>query len=118
MNWKYLGAAALVLGAAAAYGADNPLIGSWKFSSTNLKSGPTGCVSVFVFRETTATITHPPSSLYPGGSVQNMAVTYVPSPTTVFVMTSAAGHVNYNFVDHNHMYTETAWGKCNYQRTN
>jgi hypothetical protein len=97
---------------------ENLLIGSWTFSSTDNKFGPAGCPSLFVFKETTATITHPPSDVYPGGSVQNMTVTYVPSPAVVFVMTNAAGHVNYNFVDHDHMYTEDAWGKCNYERTN
>ena len=96
----------------------NPLIGSWKFSSTNNKFGAAGCDSKFVFTEKMATITSPPSSVIPQGSVRSMAVRYVPSPTLVTVMTNAAGHVNYTFVDKNHMYTEDAWGKCNFERTN
>ena len=95
----------------------NPLIGSWKFSSTNNKFGASGCSSAFVFKEKMATITTPPSSVIPAGSVRSMAVTYVASPTLVSVMTNAPGHVNYTFVDKNHMYTEDAWGRCNYERT-
>jgi hypothetical protein len=97
---------------------NNPLIGSWKFSSTNNKFGPAGCSSKFVFAEKTATISTPPTRVIPAGSVRSMAVTYVASPTLVSVMTNAAGHVNYSFVDKNHMYTADAWGKCNYERTN
>ncbi len=96
----------------------NLLIGSWKFSSTNSKFGAAGCSSTFVFTEKTATITNAPSSVIPAGSVSKMAVRYVPSPTLVSVMTNAPGHVNYNFVDKNHMYTEDPYGKCNYERTN
>ena len=95
----------------------NPLIGSWKFSSTNNKFGATGCQSAFVFTDKTATITTPPSKVIPAGAVRSMAVSYVTaSPALVAVMTNAAGHVNYSFVDRNHMYTEDAWGRCNYER--
>src|ERR1700739_4205878 len=96
----------------------NPLIGSWKFTSTNNKFGASGCSSTFVFMEKQATITSPPSKVIPKGSVSTMAGTYVASPTLVTVMTNAAGHVNYTFTDKNHMYTEDAWGKCNFERTN
>jgi hypothetical protein len=96
----------------------NPLIGSWKFTTTNNKFGASGCSSSFVFTEKMATITTPPSSVIPDGSVSSMAVTYVASPMLVTVMTNAAGHVNYTFLDKNHMYTEDAWGKCNYELTN
>jgi hypothetical protein len=64
-----------------------------------------------------ATITSLPSSVIPAGSVRSLAVRYVPSPTLVSVMTNARGHVNYTFVDENHMYTEDAWGKCYFERT-
>jgi hypothetical protein len=96
----------------------NPLIGSWKFSGTNNKFGAAGCSSEFVFTDKIATITSPPSSVIPAGSVRSMAVTYVTaSPTLVAVMTDAGIHVNYSFVDKNHMYTEDPWGRCNYERT-
>ena len=95
----------------------NPLLGSWKYSSTTSKFGAAGCSTTFVFTPTMATITSPPSSVIPAGSVSSMAVTYVASPTLVSVMTNAAGHVNYSFVDKDHMYTEDAWGRCNYERT-
>ena len=96
----------------------NPLIGSWKFVNTTDKAGATGCNSNFVFTDKMAMITTPPSSVIPGGSVRSMAVTYVASATLVSGMTNAAGHVNYTFADKNHMYTEDAWGRCNYERVN
>ncbi len=94
----------------------NPLIGTWKFVSTTNSQGPVACNSSFVFAENTATISTPPSSIIPGGAVRTMAVHYVPSPTLVSVVTDAAGHVNYNIVDKDHMYTEDAWGRYYYQR--
>lgn len=95
---------------------DNPLLGSWRFASTTEQDGPSACPSVFVFTAQRATITHPANTVYPQGAVSNMAVTYVPAPTLVTVMTNAAGYVEYNFTDRNHMYTENPWGKCFYAR--
>lgn len=95
----------------------NPLLGSWKFTTTNNKFGAKGCSQAYVFRDKTATITYADNETM-RGAVKTMDVTYVPSPTVVFVMTNAAGHVNYNIVDANHMYLEDAWGRCNYERTN
>jgi hypothetical protein len=96
----------------------NPLIGSWKFSSTNKKSGPAECDSTFVFTEKMATITASPSNVIFKGSARSMAVTYiVASPKLVAVMTNAPGSVEYNLVNNNRMYTEDAWGRCNYDRT-
>jgi hypothetical protein len=94
----------------------NPLLGSWKFSSTTQQSGPSACSISFVFADKTATITTAATSVIPGGT-RSMAVTYVAAPTMVAVMTNAAGHVNYTFTDKDHMYTEDPWGKCFYQRS-
>ncbi|HEY3796715.1 MAG TPA: hypothetical protein VGL58_00045 [Caulobacteraceae bacterium] len=99
-----------------AQAAPNPILGSWRFASTNQASGAAGCQTSFVFSATAATITTPPSSVIPAGSTRTMAVSYVTaSPSFVTVMTDGT-YVNYSFADANHMFTQDAWGTCNYVR--
>ncbi|HVN93485.1 MAG TPA: hypothetical protein VMT38_07310 [Terracidiphilus sp.] len=39
----------------------------------------------------------------------------MPSPSLVVVMANG-DHVNYKFTDKDHMFFETPWGNCYYQR--
>lgn len=106
----------------------NPLIGSWKYS------GPAGvnqCTSTSVFNEKMAILSYPatpalPNNPYstatPARTANVPVIRYMPSPTLVVLLTGGQGYptdsTNYNFVDRNHMWTETAYGKCTYERTN
>lgn len=98
---------------------DNPLIGSWKFSGTTGQMSAQVCYATMTFTETgsrngKATFSSPPSGgLVPPTTTMN--VIYVPAPTLVTVM--AGNNVNYTFTDKNHTYTDSAWGKCLYERT-
>jgi hypothetical protein len=112
----------------------NPLIGSWKFAS--LTGTTTDCYSTAVFKDNVAIISYPevpalPNNAYstvtPARTVSVQILRYMPSATMVVAMSGGGGanaqhfpddHENFNFVDKNHMWNESAWGKCYYERTN
>ena len=107
----------------------NPLIGSWKF--TKLTGTTTSCSATSVFKEKVAVITYaatkadpnnPYSTATPARVVNLPVIRYMPSPSQVVALTGGHGfpmsHENYTFTDKNHMWTETAYGKCYYERTN
>jgi hypothetical protein len=107
----------------------NPLLGSWKFTSATGTAA--SCSSSYVFKENVAVISYPgtpadPNNPYseaiPARVVNLPVVRYMPSPSLVVAMTGGQGfpfdHSNYNFVDRNHMWTESVYGKCYYERTN
>lgn len=98
--------------------ADNPLIGDWKFTRL---TGTASCASTSVFKDNVAIISYP-ATPYAEARVANVPVIrYMPSATLVVALTGGKGipmnHENYTFVDKNHMWTETAYGKCYYERT-
>ena len=135
-RWKLASGAALVillmptLGGCKGGGAgNNPLIGSWKF--TNFTGTAGNCSSTSVFKDTVAIISYPgtaadPNNPYseavPARTVNVPVIRYMPSATLVVALTGGQGfpmdHVNYNFSDSNHMWTENAYGKCYFERTN
>ena len=110
-------------------GDSNPLIGSWKFQK--LTGTTINCWATSVFKENVVVINYParpadpknPYSTAVAARVVNVPVIrYMPSPTLVVTLTGGHGypmeHGNYNFVDKDHMWDETAYGKCYYERTN
>lgn len=91
----------------------NVLIGSWRFSSaTGTMNG--ACQATDVFTEKTWTFT-----LQTGGGAVTTAVTYNVSPKQIAVINATTGgFATYTLIDKNHVYTESAWGRCIYERTN
>ena len=93
-------------------GPSNPLIGSWKFSSaTGTMAGSCQATNVFAEKLWRFTIQ--------GENKQgSAAVTYNVTPKQVFVINAGTGgFAAYNIIDKNHVYTESAWGRCIYERT-
>ena len=134
--WKLISVAALVIllmptlgGCKGVDAGNNPLIGSWRLSSSTGDS--TTCASTYVFKDSVSIVSYPgtaadPKNPYseavPARTVSVPVIRYMPSATLVVAMTGGQGfpmdHVNYNFTDGNHMWNETAYGKCYYERTN
>lgn len=111
-------------------GGDNPLIGRWKFTRL---TGPNNqsCKSTAEFKDKAALIGYAavpadPNNAYskavPARVANVPVIRYMPSASLVVVLTGGAGypmdHSNYNFVDKDHMWDETAYGRCYYERTN
>jgi hypothetical protein len=88
----------------------NPLIGSWRF--VNVTSGPsdspTDCTLTMTFTSSQWTQTQ-------GHVTSEMPVTYMPSPTSVYVVDPGGGHTTYNLVDTNHI-TLNSIVPCAYER--
>ncbi len=107
----------------------NPLIGSWKFSS--LTGTTTQCYSTVVFKSDLVEISYPevpkdPANPYseevPARTVRVPVIRYMPSASVVVALTGGNGYptdnTNYTFTDNDHMWNESAWGKCLYERSN
>ena len=93
-------------------GPSNVLIGHWKYSSaTGTMAGSCDATNVFTDKVWTYT-------LQIGGGPASTQVTYNVSATQVFVINAASGQFGtYTIIDKNHVYTESAWGRCIYERT-
>lgn len=89
----------------------NLLIGSWKFSRATGTMAK-GCNATNVFTDKTWTFT------FQGGGTASAGVTYNVNPKEIFVINSGTGGFGtYKIIDENHVYTESAWGNCIYERT-
>jgi hypothetical protein len=106
------GMAAYSGGYPAAAAPDNPLIGKWRFTGigSGPASAPSGCSIDMTFTSTQWTQTQ-------GGTTSNGRVTYIPSPTVVYVVGPDGGHVTYVLVDQNHIALDS-FAPCSYVRVN
>jgi hypothetical protein len=97
-------------GASQASNPNNLVIGKWHFVSigTDTTSGPSGCSTDMEFTATNWIQTQ-------GGATTNSVVTYIPSPTSVYVVYPDGSHVTYTFPDPNHLVLDS-FAPCTYAR--
>jgi hypothetical protein len=109
-----IGAAALMTGLPACGQAHpdshNPVIGKWRFIGigADTTSGPSGCSTDMEFTPTNWIQTQ-------GGATTNSVVTYIPSPSAVYVVYGDGSHVTYTFPDQNHLVLDS-FAPCTYAR--
>jgi hypothetical protein len=88
----------------------NPVFGKWHFISigADTTSGPSGCSTDMEFTSTNWIQTQ-------GGATTNSVVTYIPSPSSVYVVYGDGSHVTYTFPDQNHLVLDS-FAPCTYVR--
>jgi hypothetical protein len=88
----------------------NPVFGKWRFVSigADTTSGPSGCSTAMEFTSTNWIQTQ-------GGATTNSVVTYIPSPSSVYVVYGDGSHVTYAFPDQDHLVLDS-FAPCTYVR--
>ena len=88
----------------------NPLIGQWRFVGigTGPASSPSGCSIDMTFTPTQWTQTQ-------AGATTTGNVTYIPGPSTVYVVDPVGDHVTYNLIDQSHIALDS-FAPCTYVR--
>jgi hypothetical protein len=88
----------------------NLVLGKWRFVSigADTASGPSGCSTEMEFTSTNWIQTQ-------GGATTNSVVSYIPSPSAVYVVYPDGTHVTYTFPDQNHLVLNS-FAPCTYER--